>query len=161
MHTVSHHALRRILGTRKLGKLQERKLARLIGTHARPKTMGPHGAHVDDGLQAIRSAQQQRQESPGGPIDAAVVDLPRRPVLVRVRVGERARRLEGAGVVDQDVQARKGRLRRGGGARHGREVLHVELEAEDLWRGLPGGAGGGAQLGGEAGQVGARGDGDL
>jgi hypothetical protein len=161
MHTISHHPLSRILRTRKLTKLQHRKLARLIRTHPRPQPMRPRRAQIHNRLQPPLALDQQRQKRPRSPIHPAVIDLPRRPVLVRVGIRHWARGLEIACVVNEDIQAAERLFRLGGSALDGFQILHVQLDSEDVGRGLPGGLGGAGDLGGEAGQVGACGDGDL
>ena len=131
MHSITQHPLIRVLRHDELGELEDRELGRLVRAAARTQAQRAHGADIDDRFRAraVLGAEKQRQKSFDHPVEAAVVDLPRPPVVVRVGVGDREALFQIAGVVDEDVEfAAEGvvrLLRRGLDAR---VIQHVEGE---------------------------------
>ena len=139
MHRKTQHPLRRVLHHDMLGELEHGKLGRLIRAAAGTQRQRAQGAHVDNRLEARRiiRPEQQRQERLSHPVEAAVVDLPRAPVVIRVGLGDREARFHIARIVDEDVQpAAEGMLGFLRGSLDARVVEQVEGDGEDLGRGV-------------------------
>ena len=134
MHGIAQDPFPRVLRHHKLGKLEHRKLRSLVRAPARPQAQRAHAADIDDRFHAPRGTEEQGQEGPRHPVQPAVVDLPRLPVVVRVGVRDRDPRFQITRVVDQDIELPKrfSRLPRRG--LHARVVQHVKLEHQELRR---------------------------